>query len=108
MNPVVKKIMETQDKLGAAQLDGRLFVTKSNFAVHNYCCLLSLMITTNAFILPRTIPPKVLKVNKESKYWEWIFCRDSLNIEMVRSNFDAKIHDLLCMATKNQSQVVLT
>ena len=36
MNHVVKKVMESQDKLGAAQLDGRCFVVKSNFAVHNY------------------------------------------------------------------------
>ena len=110
MNPVVEKIMETQDKLGAAQLDGRSFVTKSNFSVLNYCYILSLtlMITTNAFILPRTIPSKVLKVNEESKHWEWLFCRDSLNIKKARPDFDATIHDPVLSAIENQSQVDLT
>ena len=107
-NPVVEKIMESQEKLGAAQLDGRSFVPKSNFAIHNYCCLLSLMITTTAFILPRTIPSRVLKVNEESKQWEWIFGSDSLNMEKARSDFNPKIRDALCMAIKNQSQVNLT
>ena len=49
MNPVVMKMMDTQKDLGAAQLDGRSFVSKANFMLHNYCSLLSLMITTNAF-----------------------------------------------------------
>ena len=68
MNPVVKKMMETQDKLGAAQLDGRSFVTKANFVMHIYCVILSLVVTTNAFFLPSTIHFKVLKVNEESKH----------------------------------------
>ena len=108
MNPVVKKIMETQDKLGAAQLDGCSFVTKSNFILHNYCCILSLMITTNVFFLPRTIPFKVLKVNKESKHGESIFRSESLNIEKARPKFDATIHDPLLNAIKNQNQLNLT
>ena len=49
MNPVVMKMMDTQKDLGAAQMDGRSFVSKANFMLHNYCVLLSLMITTNAF-----------------------------------------------------------
>ena len=74
MNPVVKKMMETQDELGAAQLDGRSFVTKSNFIMHNYCVILSLMIMTNAFFLPRTEPfisrflKSTMKVNIGKKH----------------------------------------
>ena len=108
INPVVGKIMQTQEKLGAAQLDARSFITKSNFVLHNYCCLLSLMITNNAFVFPRTIPFKVLKVNDESQHWKWIFSRDYLNIEKAHSDFDPNIHDPLAMAIKNQSQDILT
>ena len=108
MNPVVKKMMKTQDKLGAAQLDGRSFVTKANFIIHNYCVLLSLMITTNAFVLPRNIPFKVLKVNDESKHWETTFGSESLNVEKARPNFDETIHDPYLNALKNQNLVQLT
>ena len=86
-------------------MDERSFVTKSNFLLPNYCCILSLMITTNAFFLPRTIPFKVLKVNKESKHWESIFWSESLNIKKARSDFDATIHDLLLNDIKDQNQV---
>jgi len=100
--------MKTQDKLGAAQLDGRSFVTKANFIIHNYCVLLSLMITTNAFVLPRNIPFKVLKVNDESKHWETTFGSESLNVEKARPNFDETSDDPYLNALKNQNLVQLT
>ena len=108
MNPVVMKMMDTQEELGAAQLDGRSFISKANFIVHNYCVILSLMITTSAFFLPSTIPFKVIKVNEESKHWEWIFGSESVKIEKARPKFDPTIHDPLLNAMKNQSQVELT
>ena len=100
--------MRTQQQLGTAQLDGQLFTTKANFVVHNYCSLLSLMVTMNAFILPRTIHHKVLKVNNESKDWEWIVLDESLTIKTTCHDFDPDNHDPLCRVIKNQTLVVLT
>ena len=107
MNPVVMKMMDSQKDLGAAQLDGRSFVSKANFMIHNYCSLLSLMITTNAFFLPSTIPFKVLKVNEESQHWEWIFGSESVEIEKGSPTFDPKIHDPLLNAMMNHTPVKL-
>ena len=100
--------MRTQQQLDPAQLDGRLFTTKANFVVRNFCSLLSLMATTNAFILPRTIHHRVLKVNNESKHWEWIVSDESLTIEKTRPDFDPDKHDPLCRAIENQTLMDLT
>ena len=53
------------------------------------------MVTTNAFILPRTIPHTILKVNDESKHWEWIVSEESLTIENAHSDFDPDNRDWL-------------
>ena len=108
INRVVGKIMQTQEKLGPDQLDGCSCITKSNFVVRNYCDLLSLMVTNITFILPGTIPSKVLKVNDESQYWNGLFSETSYTSKRPVPTLTPNIHVLLFMAIKNQSQVILT
>ena len=100
--------MKTQVKRGGAQLDGRSFITKANFLVHNFCSLFALMMTYNAFILTATIPHKFLKVNDESQHWEDICSEESIKRQEARPNCEHENNNPLLCAIKYQTSVQLT